>query len=85
MVKYWEIDLIFYAIVPKLGNLNCLFVQESEKIFNDLGLTMVEFKDYGVFDNKKKFLRKLKDISWEVTSAPIETDQEGCVLYFENE
>lgn len=84
-MKYWAIDLIFYAVVPKHGELNCWLVKEAVALFKDLKFSIVEHEDFGEFKNKEIMMAVLKKISWEVTENPIEKDQEGCVVYFEGE
>jgi len=84
LVQYREVDILFFAIVNNQSEEECLPPLESFKIFGKFQLNTVRIEDIGTFKEMDSMNQALRLIFAKITSADIELEQEGSVLYFFN-
>ncbi|KAL4471704.1 hypothetical protein ABPG74_008597 [Tetrahymena malaccensis] len=82
LVKYENIDILFYAIVNHKSNDPCIPPLQAYEVFNKYNLTTVKLIDEGSYNTSESFNNKLKQVYDFVASSDIEGEQEGSVLYF---
>jgi len=71
-----------FIIVEHDSPFTCIPPLEAYKYFDQFHFTYLPYSNIGTFNNWKKFNQVLYKIYGEVTSAFIEDETEGSVLYF---
>lgn len=84
LVQYREIDILFFAIVNNQIEEECLPPLESFKFFSKFHLSTVRLEDLGTFKTLDSLNQALRLVYAKITTADIELEQEGSVLYFYN-
>lgn len=82
LVHYQQLDILFFAIINNQIDEECLSPLESFKVFSQYYLNTVRIEDIGVFKTFDDLNRGLKLLYMQISSAELELEQEGCVLYF---
>jgi len=82
MIGYSKETIVFYSIVDnKSTDENCLLPEESYKIFNEFKLDCVPVDRVGVYDNIDSLSEALNHEYNVVSSASMNEEEEGSVLY----
>ena len=71
LVKYNKISILFYAIVPNEGHLNCILPEESYEFFNQWGLDKVSLERVGLYSDFEVMKKDLEKVYKDVASSSI--------------
>ncbi|KRX07591.1 hypothetical protein PPERSA_11140 [Pseudocohnilembus persalinus] len=77
LVKYNEIDLLFYAIVQNDQQLDCVPLEISTKIFQNFGLTICKFEKF-FCDSEQEFNQTVLNLYDRVSRSSVEEEGEGA-------
>ena len=81
LVKYEKQGFLFYALVGNTLNEEAVNPKEALERIKSLGLQVVSFREHPVCKTWPELNQKLKSLYKEVKESPIETREEGVVLY----
>lgn len=82
IIAYENELIIFYTIVKNsVSKTSCQLPEQCAKLFKKYGLIAVNTQSRGRFSDFGKLKSKLLEIYSEVGSGPIQTQEEGCVIY----
>jgi len=81
LVRYTKIDIVFYAVVNKYSEENCLPPRDGYALLDKFGLSKVGFEEVGMFDSAKNLQNAVTKVFNRIAAAPINEEEEGSVLY----
>ncbi|CAD8072030.1 unnamed protein product [Paramecium primaurelia] len=84
LVQYDHVQLKFYALVPKVSNelsVTCLHPDFTLNLLQSLELNIVKF-NHIIAENYQDFIKKLLDLTRNISISKLQDDGEGNVLYF---
>ena len=82
IIRYNEIEIIFYAIVENANPKSCcLSPEKSFKIFEEFGLKNSKIEVFTNFLDFDDFLTKTKNLAEEIEISSCEKEGEGAVVY----
>lgn len=84
MVHYDKEEVIFYAVVKKLGAEPCLPFDKGSEIIKGYGLPCVSMDPYPEITSFEDLGAVIEKLSKEVAKAPVEKMGEGSVVYIES-
>lgn len=82
IIHYYEIDIVFYAIINNQIDQECLAPLDAFKIFSQYFLNTVRMEDIGIFKSFEDLNQALKILYSQISCADLELEQEGSVIYF---
>lgn len=72
LVRYDKIQLIFYSVVSNNGSLDALPFKEGVQIINELGLTLVGYKEYPGVSSVDALCDQMRQLISDVETASLE-------------
>jgi hypothetical protein len=81
LVKYEKQGFLFYLLVSKVSQEEALVPKEGFDLIKSMGLLSVPHKEHPPVSTWTDLNQKLKELYKEIKESPIETKEEGVVVY----